>query len=93
MNFLANRRMGKRVLDDINFERVSQYKKWGPQDHNDLKWLAIVTKKLDDASREATKCTSQNEKFVIERKQLLREELVQVAASTIAFIEAIDRRS
>lgn len=97
MSYIANRRMEKRILDDINDERVFQYQKWGPQDHDDFKWLAIVTEELGEAAQEALEVDFlrkiDDENRLAERKEMLRKELIQVAASTIAFIEAIDRRS
>lgn len=98
---VTNRRILPEVLDDINAERIEQHKKWGIQNHTDFKWLAIITEELGEASQEAlekdfwsNKSPNEDVNNVIEaRKKLLRKELIQVAASTIAFIEAIDRRS
>ena len=94
---ITNRRILPNVLNDINAERMRQHKLWGIQNHADYKWLAILTEEVGEAAKEALEADAErNAGFLAQAKQYennMREELVQVAAVAIAFIEAIDRRS
>lgn len=70
------------TLEGVHDERLNQDKKWGLQDHDDGYWLAILTEELGEVATEI-----QNKD-----KQRLREELYQVAAVAVAWIEALDRK-
>jgi NTP pyrophosphatase (non-canonical NTP hydrolase) len=67
----------------IDSERIAQDQKWREQNHNDLRWLAILMEEVGELSKE-----------ILEGKSSLKaaNELVQVAAVTIAWLEAIERR-
>ncbi|HEY0936018.1 MAG TPA: hypothetical protein VGD91_20035 [Trebonia sp.] len=95
------------TLADVAAERCRQERRWGPQNHPDgtgptpqrtllrdqtrthvntaidtgtRTWLKVLTEEVNEAACE-------------DDPGLLRAELVQVAAVTVAWIEAIDRRS
>lgn len=77
------------VFDDVNDERNRQDAKWGEQNHLDVVWNAILMEEVGEASQEVLTTA-----FGAAAKGHgdLREELVQVAAVAVAWIEAIDRR-
>ena len=78
------------VLEDVSDERDRQDEKWGVQNHLDLTWNAIIMEELGEAAQEVL-----TQQFGVMGKGHgdLREELVQVAAVAVAWIEAIDRRN
>ena len=96
------RRMTAQIQNDINDERQRQNETWGYNDHHVFKWLAIITEELGEASAEALEIDFWERKnaddleevkdVIAARRQLLRKELIQVAASTVAMLEHLDRR-
>lgn len=81
------------VLDEVQLERESQDAKWGQQEHDDPLWATILGEEYGEACQAALKRmfgkqTGQN----LERQtHHLREELIQVAAVAVAWVERIDR--
>lgn len=71
------------VLEDVAVERLRQLAKWGDQHHDDAWWCVIEAEEFGEVAREVY------EKAPASR---LREELVQVAAVAVAWIEDIDSR-
>ena len=70
----------------IGAERKRQDAKWGEQNHNDLKWLAILSEEMGKLAKEILEGGEQG---------LGRHgtgELVQVAAVAVAWLEALGRR-
>ncbi len=78
------------VLLEVLSERHRQDEKWGEQDHDDGKWLLILNKKLGEACQASLDTDGMSDG---DQAALLRNELVQVAAVAVAWIEAIDQRS
>ena len=74
-----------RVLDDVARERIKQDRKWGVQDRVAGHWLTILMEEVGEVCEEIL--NKQNSDSGI------REELVQVAAVAIAWIENIDREN
>lgn len=74
-------RLVERVLEKIRQERKRQDDKWGPQrEHPDLLWNAILAEEVGEVSR-----------AILERDRAnLRDELVQVAAVAVCWLEAMD---
>lgn len=70
------------VLKAVAHERSAQHLKWGQQDHSDGDWCLILMEEVGEAAQDALKG----------HLQLLRQELIQVAAVAVAWIEALDRR-
>jgi NTP pyrophosphatase (non-canonical NTP hydrolase) len=66
-------------------ERHAQDAKWGEQNHDDFIWTAILTEEVGEAAQAAL-----HAKFGGHGD--LREELVQVAAVALAWLECMDRR-
>ena len=73
------------ALLDLNTERKRQDQKWGEQNHEPMKWLAILGEEYGEA------CAA-----ILDNREpepwRYRDELVQVAAVAVAAVEAFDRR-
>lgn len=75
------------VLIDVLRERVRQDEKWGEQNHDDYRWLAVATEEVGEAAQAML-----HDEFGGAHAGTLRDELVQTAAVIVAWIECIDRR-
>lgn len=82
-----NRRKTKEVLEDVEKERIAQDKKWGEQNHDDFIWSAILGEEVGEVCK-----ASLHDRFGGKEAGGQREELLQVAAVAIAWVECIDRR-
>jgi len=71
------------ILNLIKKERERQDKKWGIQNHNIFKWLAILGEEVGEVNKSALE---NNYQEVI-------SELVQIGAVTVAMIESLERNS
>lgn len=71
------------ILDKIYDERVRQTIKWGIQDHDDTLWSVILGEEFGEVCRAV---------YEMDDKEV-EEELVQVAAVAVAWLESLDRRS
>jgi len=97
---MITRRMTEQIKNDINDERHRQNETWGYNDHHIFKWLAIITEELGEASAQALEIDFWERKVGdnFDENQLrvlrlrLRKELIQVAASTVATLEHLDRK-
>lgn len=70
------------VLDEIYDERVRQTNKWGIQNHDDTMWSVILGEEFGEVCR-----------AIFEGDEVqTKEELIQVAAVAVAWLEAFDRR-
>lgn len=74
------------VLDEVATERARQDERWGEQNHEDLIWGAILGEEMGEVSRAMLE-----DRFGDGGN--LREELLQVAAVAVAWVECIDRRA
>ncbi len=74
----------ERALIDVENEMQRQDDKWGPQDHPDIVWLAVLTEEVGEVAKE-----------ILERRSGggfdLRKELVQVAAVSVQWLMAMER--
>lgn len=75
--------MSERVKDMIVAERSRQDKKWGQQNHPGLRWLAILMEEVGEVAQELLENPCQLE---------AEEELVQVAAVAVAWLEDMERK-
>ncbi|MAQ31336.1 MAG: hypothetical protein CMD26_01185 [Flavobacteriales bacterium] len=71
----------KKILQLILEERQKQDEKWGEQNHNIYKWLAILGEEVGEVNKAVLE---DNYKDVI-------DELVQIGAVTVAMIESLER--
>ena len=69
------------VLEEVMEERKRQDELWGEQNHDDGIWLAILVEEVGEVAND-----------INERSKELREELIQVAAVAVSWVESIDRR-
>lgn len=69
------------ILMEVLRERIKQEKKWGQQNHEPLKWNAILGEEFGEVSKAILEKDIKN----------YREELIQVAAIAIAAIDSLDR--
>lgn len=72
---------------DIVDERNRQDARFGQQDHDDLTWGSLLAEELGEVHKAVN-----DYMFKGAPHREVREELVQVAAVAVAWIEAIDRR-
>jgi NTP pyrophosphatase (non-canonical NTP hydrolase) len=69
-------------MHSIDQERKRQDEKWGEQNHDDLSWLGILMEEVGEVARN-----------IIQKKpDLTHEELVQLAAVAVAWLECVARR-
>lgn len=78
--------MARDPLQDVMAERARQDAKWGEQNHKDLYWLGILSEEVGELARNLIDPQTP----LLERKA--REELVQVAAVAVAWLECMERR-
>ena len=71
----------KKILQLILEERLKQDEKWGEQNHNIYKWLAILGEEVGEVNKAALE---KNYKDII-------DELIQIGAVTVAMIESLER--
>lgn len=76
-----------RAVDRVLAERAEQDGKWGEQNHDDEWWLAILTEEVGELAQAIL-----HKRFGGSKGAYLDEELVQVAAVALAWIECRQRR-
>jgi hypothetical protein len=77
----------------IDGERIRQDRKWGPQNHSDMKWLAILAEEFGEIAKAVVERYAENQQHdptVFDREITL--EIVQTAAVCLAWLEARERR-
>jgi len=77
-----------KITKDVLAEIGRQEEQWGEQNHDPFFYLAILTEEVGEAAQAALDWYTGKGEPV-----RLREEMVQVAAVSIAFIGCIDRNS
>lgn len=97
--------MSLRILSDVIYERQRQHARWGRQSHPDGTGGMSAVLAREAAQRECDDLTVSGlltwrailaeevaEAFAEVDQDRLREELVQIAAVAVQWIEALDRR-
>ena len=69
------------IIKKIIAERNRQDVKWGEQNHDVYKWLAILGEEVGEANKAALE----------DSKNDLINELIQIGAVTVAMIESLER--
>lgn len=77
-----------KVFFDVRAERARQDKKFGIQNHSPEIWLAILGEEVGECNNAFLEMNFTKRKTIDD----LREELVQVAAVAVQFVEFIDRQ-
>jgi NTP pyrophosphatase (non-canonical NTP hydrolase) len=80
----------QRAYNDVAVERIRQIEKWGDQRHDDAWWCVIEMEELGEVARAVYERDTQTTRK--RDTDQLRDELVQVAAVAVAWIEDIDSR-
>ena len=70
-----------KIVKFIMTERARQDEKWGEQNHDIYKWLAILGEEVGEANKAALENDYSE----------LMEELIQIGAVTVAMIESLER--
>jgi NTP pyrophosphatase (non-canonical NTP hydrolase) len=78
----VSKRNNRRQIADIQAERDRQDQLYKVQDHSASRWLAILVEEVGEVAKE-----------IVDQESVgrLRMELVQVAATALAWLEAHDR--
>lgn len=81
------------VIEEVRSERAKQDAKWGEQNHEPHRWLSILIEEVGEAAQAANDSWDHRKSFTEQayKQECYRQELVQVAAVTIAMIESLDR--
>lgn len=98
---MMNDRLMGAVIEDVMAERWRQFEKWGDQAHGMPVWLAIIGEEFGELCEAMLRARTWNqpreaigkEGGMAELQRALadtREEALQLAASAVALIEAID---
>lgn len=93
---MNNQERHYRVSSEVTEERIRQDKKWGEQNHNDSRWSHILGEEYGEAMEGVNVLTFDPDTVMWDERTStinhLREELIQVAAVAVAWVECIDRR-
>jgi len=84
----------RQIISEILDERLVQNEKWGEQNHDDSLWACILMEEVGETTQAIFDLTCYIPGTVSydTEKGKTREELIQVAAVAIAWLECIDRR-
>jgi len=74
------------VLAEVFDERARQESKWGPQQHSDLEWLAILTEEVGEVAKALCEIWISGS-----GREAVRKELIHVAAVAVAATEDMGR--
>ena len=78
------------AIFDVLAERERQDAKWGEQNHDDATWGLILGEEFGEACQAALEARFGDSGHP---EANLREELVQLAAVAVSWVECIDRRA
>lgn len=73
------------IFTEVMNERTRQNEKFGPQDHNLYKWIAILLEEVGEASQAILKTEFEGGNI-----EAVEAELIQVAAVSVYMLERID---
>lgn len=80
----------KKVLSEVSSERNRQDVMWGTQEHEPSVYFAILAEEVGEVAEEINEMVH-DPRSSEQRLKNMREELIQVAAVAVAFIERLDR--
>lgn len=82
----------RKVLQEIEAERLRQDEKWGQQNHSPEKWNIILDEEIGEFKRELCEAVFEKHDDIKKRRlQKMREELIQTAAVAVVWVESLDR--
>lgn len=90
---MSNPIIRSNVMLDVLEERKRQDERWGEQNHDHFRWLCILMEEVGEATQVANDIVEKlwRGADLAKGQSYYRAELVQVAAVTIAMLEAFDR--
>lgn len=75
----------KKALNAVGWEREAQFAKWGEQSLNNYQWLAVLTEEVGELAQAAL-----HDEFGGKAAGTLRDELIQVAAVAVQWLEMLE---
>ena len=72
----------EQVFKAIRYEREQQYLKWGDQEHDDYRWLAILTEEVGELAEAIL-----HGEFGGKAEGMTVDELIHVAAVAVQWLE------
>lgn len=80
---------------EIENERAYQDRKWGIQDHKNPWWLTILAEEFGEVAKKVYDFTvSKEDDYEKDEHELeLEQELIQVAAVCVAWLESMERKN
>ena len=76
------------IFQEVFDERRRQDMRWGIQNHRPMEWLGVLMEELGEVAKDTVENHWHPDAGSIAN---MREELIQVAAVAVAWIESIDR--
>lgn len=83
MRKLAGNARQRHAIYEVLLERFKRHEKWGEQNHDDLRWFAILAEEVGEVAKGA-----------LDRPYScgLRDDIINVAAVAVAWLECLERR-
>lgn len=81
--------MIQKIFNSILLERKRQDLKWGPQTHWNSIWNSILGEEVGEVAKEVNTQAFDQKDFKIDH---LKNELIQVAAVAVAWLEDIEKK-
>lgn len=81
--------MIQKIFNSILLERKRQDLKWGPQSHWNTIWNNILGEEVGEVAKEVNTQAFNQKDFKIDH---LKNELIQVAAVAVAWLEDIEKK-
>ena len=75
------------ICNQILDERDQQDEKWGEQNHDDYRYLAMLTEEVGEVAQAIL-----HNEFGGKAKGMVRKELIQLAAVAVQWLETMERR-
>ncbi len=78
-------------LGCVSMERIKQDAKWGKQNHDNYKWLAILSEEFGEAGKALCEMIPTGKPKYLKQACLdnLEYELIQIAAVCVAWVECM----
>lgn len=84
---LTKRNAQAEIANAVIDERDGQDEKWGEQNHDDYRWLAILTEEIGEIAQACL-----HDEFGGKATGTVGKELIQAAAVIFGWLECIERR-
>jgi NTP pyrophosphatase (non-canonical NTP hydrolase) len=84
----------EKLFEEVKKKRTSQDNKWGQQNHSPELWMLILGEEVGECNKAALEAYFSQKYDAYKNPQTLedlRQELIQVAAVSLAIVESLDR--